>query len=87
MHHAIRTFPDFKHAMLCTVFKGEALQNNEGRTSEKLYSGGFDKINKKEKEEGNGDLQAIANEESEEVLDNASKNTPQGSNQEGMDLA
>ena len=69
--------------MICYVFKGQALQN-KGRTSEKLNSGGLeDKEDKKEKEEGNGDLQAIA-EEPEEFLDNANKNTPQGSNQGGM---
>ena len=62
---------------------GEAL-HNKGRTSEKLNSGGFeDREDKKEKEEGSGDLQAIA-EEPEEFLDKATKNTPQGSNQEGM---
>ena len=69
--------------MTCYVFKGEALQN-KGRTSENLNSGGFeDNEDKKEREDGNGVLQAIA-EEPEELLDNASKNTPQGSNQGGM---
>ena len=68
------------------MFNGEALQNNEARTSEQLNSAGVEsKKDRKEKEEGNGDFQAIANEEPEELLDNASKNTPQGSNQEGMD--
>ena len=67
------------------MFNGEALQNNEARTSEQLNSAGVEsKKDRKEKEEGNGDFQAIANEEPEELLDNASKNTPQGSNQEGM---
>ena len=81
-----REFPEFTHAMLCTVFEGEALQNNEARTSEQVNSSGFEnKKDKKEKDEGNGDFQAIAEEEPEEILDNASKNTPQGSNQEGMD--
>lgn len=67
------------------MFKGEALQINVGRTSEQLNSGGFEnKKDRKEKEEGDGDFQAIANEEPEGLLDNASKSTPQGSNQEGM---
>lgn len=67
------------------VFKGGASQN-KGRTSEKLNSGGFkDKEDKKEREEGNGDIQTIAEEPEEpELLDNARKNTPQGSNQGGM---
>ena len=72
------------HVIYC--IQGEALQNNDGRTSGKLNSGGFEtKKDKKENEEGNGDFQGIA-EEPEDLLDNASKNTPQGSNQEGMDL-
>ena len=66
--------------------KGEALQINAGKTSELLSSGAFEnKKDKKEKEEGNGDFRAIANEEPEEFLDHAIKNTPEGSNQEGMD--
>ena len=64
------------HVIYC--IQGEALQNNDGRTN----SGGFE--TKKEKE-GNGDFQGIA-EEPEDLVENASKNTPQGSNQEGMDL-
>ena len=60
--------------LLCYVFKGEAFQN-KGRTSEKLNSGGFeDNDDKKDKEEGKGDLQATA-EEPEEFLGNANKNT------------
>lgn len=58
---------------------------NKGRTSlEKINSGGFeDEEDKKKKEEKNGDLQVIA-EESEELLDNANTDTPQGSNQQGI---
>lgn len=75
------TFVVFKTP--CHVFKGEALQN-KGRTSEKLNSGGFeDKEDKNKKGEGNGDLQAIA-EEPEKFLDNPNKNTPKGTNQGGM---
>ena len=65
--------------------QGEALQNNDGRTSGKLNSGGFETKTDTKEKEGNGDFQGIA-EEPEDLLDNASKNTPQGSNQEGMDL-
>ena len=72
------------HVMHC--IKGEALQINAGTTSEQLSSGGFEsRKDKKEKEEENGDFRAVANEEPEQFLDHASKNTPEGSNQEGMD--
>ena len=67
----------------CYVFKGGALQN-KGRASEKLNPGEFEEVeDKKDKEEGNGDLQGITM-EPEEFSDNANTNTPQGSNQGGM---
>ena len=66
--------------------QGEALQNNDGRTSGNLNSGGFETEKDKKEKEGYGDVQGIAEEETGEFLDNASKNTPRGSIQEGMDL-